>query len=313
LNSREVLRHYHVEAGNKGDFQRVARTLAGHSFGLVLGGGGARGLAHIGVIKALREFGLPIDRVGGTSSGAIAAAAVALRADVQTMREWQEALFNSFSDLTLPLLSVMKGEKFTRTLQKLFGETQIEDLPLDYFAIATNLTRAQMMVLRRGYLWRATRASASLPGVFPPLLEDNELLIDGAIFDNVPITTMQEFCEGGAVIAVNVEDMTVRKRSYQFDPAQSGWALLGSRILPWMKGRYKAPSMIGLMSRSTILSSIDQLNATKDQAEIYLNPPVGKFGTFEVKAADEMIQIAYEHTRERLTEWQQAQARKEGN
>ncbi len=310
LGSRQTLRHYHVESGNKSDFQRIARTLAGFSFGLVFGGGGARGFAHVGVMKAIREFGLPIDRVGGTSAGAIAAAIIALRSDEQTLREWTKLLFASFNDPTLPILSVMKGEKFTRTLQKLFGEIQIEDLPLDYFAIATNLTRARMMVLRRGHLWRALRASASLPGIFPPVLENNELLIDGAIFDNVPITTMQEFCEGGSVIAVNVEDMVVRKRNYQFSESQSGWALLGSRILPWMKGRYKAPSLIGIISRATVLSSIDQLNATKDRAEIYLNPPVSKYGTFDVKSAEQMIEIGYQHTRERLEEWQKAQAAK---
>jgi predicted acylesterase/phospholipase RssA/CRP-like cAMP-binding protein len=304
----QITQHHHIDPTQSNDYQRMGRRLAGYAIGLVLGGGGARCFAHVGVIKALREMGLPIDVVGGTSAGAIAAAAVAMGASSDQLIEYTRVLFKSFSDYTLPMTSIFTGHNFTRALQEMCGDRFIEDLPIGYFAVSSNLTQAKMHLHQSGQLWRTLRASASLPGAFPPIMEGEDLLIDGAIFDNVPVRPMSELLEGGMVIACDVEDSTIRRRSYQYGESLNGWLVLAGRLFPPLRKRYKAPTLIGLMSRATVLASMETKQTTRTLAELYLNPPVGKFGTFDLDACDEMIQIAYEYAKTQLTEWEARQA-----
>ncbi|ODN06433.1 Neuropathy target esterase sws, partial [Orchesella cincta] len=170
------------------DFSRLARWLTGTSVGLVLGGGGARGAAHVGMLKAIQEAGIPIDMVGGVSIGAFMSGLYAMERNIVTVtqkaREWSKKMtqwWRQALDLTYPVTSMFSGAGFNQTLKDTFGDCQIEDLWLPYFNITTDITSSAMRVHTYGSLWRYTRASMSLSGYMPPLCDptDGHLLLDG--------------------------------------------------------------------------------------------------------------------------------------
>nr|XP_048690158.1 patatin-like phospholipase domain-containing protein 6 isoform X8 [Caretta caretta] len=187
---------FEKEADRHSDFSRLARVLTGNSIALVLGGGGARGCSHIGVIKAMEEAGIPIDLIGGTSIGSFIGALYAEeRSAVRTKqraREWAKSMnsvFETVLDLTYPITSMFSGSAFNTSISKVFQEKQIEDLWLPYFNVTTDITASAMRVHKdAGSVWRYVRASASYPPYLPPLCDpkDSHLLVDGCYVNNVP-------------------------------------------------------------------------------------------------------------------------------
>ncbi|RVE75629.1 hypothetical protein OJAV_G00000700 [Oryzias javanicus] len=182
-------------ADRHSDFSRLARVLTGNSIALVLGGGGARGCSHVGVIKAMEEAGIPIDIVGGTSIGSFIGALYAEeRSAVRTKqraREWSKAMnsvFKTVLDLTYPITSMFSGSAFNTSIYKVFQDKQIEDLWLPYFNITTDITASSMRVHQDGCVWHYVRASASYTPYLPPLCDpkDGHLLVDGCYVNNVP-------------------------------------------------------------------------------------------------------------------------------
>ncbi|XP_015840327.1 neuropathy target esterase sws isoform X2 [Tribolium castaneum] len=177
------------------DFSRLARWLTGKSVGLVLGGGGARGSAHVGMIKAIQEAGIPIDMVGGVSIGAFMGALWCRERNITTTtqkaREWSKKMtqwWRQILDLTYPMTSMFSGRDFNQTIKGTFGDTYIEDLWLPYFTVTTDITASCMRLHSHGSLWRYVRASMSLSGYMPPLCDpvDGHLLLDGGYTNNLP-------------------------------------------------------------------------------------------------------------------------------
>ncbi|EMP26325.1 Neuropathy target esterase, partial [Chelonia mydas] len=187
---------FEKDADRHSDFSRLARVLTGNSIALVLGGGGARGCSHIGVIKAMEEAGIPIDLIGGTSIGSFIGALYAEeRSAVRTKqraREWAKSMnsvFETVLDLTYPITSMFSGSAFNTSINKVFQDKQIEDLWLPYFNVTTDITASAMRVHKdAGSVWRYVRASASYPPYLPPLCDpkDSHLLVDGCYVNNVP-------------------------------------------------------------------------------------------------------------------------------
>ncbi|XP_077936609.1 patatin-like phospholipase domain-containing protein 6 isoform X1 [Gasterosteus aculeatus] len=182
-------------ADRHSDFSRLARVLTGNSIAVVLGGGGARGCSHVGVIKAMEEAGIPIDIVGGTSIGSFIGALYAEeRSAVRTKqraREWSKAMnsvFKTVLDLTYPITSMFSGSAFNTSIYKVFQDKQAEDLWLPYFNVTTDITASAMRVHQDGCVWRYVRASASYTPYLPPLCDpkDGHLLVDGCYVNNVP-------------------------------------------------------------------------------------------------------------------------------
>jgi len=171
-DGRCVADYHHLRDRRAGDVARLARMITGTGCGLVLGSGGARRLAHLGVIRALEEAGVPIDVVGGTSMGAVMGALLALGMDhaervhrVTTMARKGRRLLTP----TLPLVPLSSAYHVDRMLAEHLGSTPIEDLPLRFFCVSANLNRAEQVIHERGPLWPAVRASMALAGVYPPV------------------------------------------------------------------------------------------------------------------------------------------------
>ncbi len=299
LENRPVSRHYNIRLQDSKHLNRLARMLMNKGIGLVFGGGGAKGFAHIGIFKALHEAEVPIDMVCGTSIGAIIAAAVAHEWSPEEIYQKGRSAFvtdKPMSDYTLPVLSLIKGHKLQATNKKYFGEHHIEDLWLNFFCISSNYTLSEMVVHERGPLWKAVTASVSIPGVLPPVVEGNNLLIDGASFNNFPVDVMKARY-GGKLIGVNLLEDKEYKLNYTNLP--SGWHLFFSRFLPFLK-RYKSPSISAIMLKSTILSSMVHQRKQINDLHLFMNPPVGKFSLLDLNNFDAIAATGYTYAKDFL-------------
>lgn len=195
--------HTHVRRWNRADIDRLARLLTRRAVGVVLSGGGARGFAHLGVIAALREAGLPIDLVAGTSMGALIAAGVAL--EREALREEMYETFvrrNPLTDYTLPIISLYRGRLTSRLLQERAQGLRVSDCWIPFFCTSSNLSSGSLRVHRDGPLWKAVRASIAVPGILPPVIDRGEVLIDGGILNHLPADVMIAM-RRGPVIAVD--------------------------------------------------------------------------------------------------------------
>ena len=192
LSAAPASRLFQIRDGDAADLERLARIYAGRSLGLALSGGGARAYAHVGVARALRELGVAVDFVAGTSMGAVIAGGMAMGWGVEEMDERIRDAFvvsSPLSDIAFPLLAMTRGAEVDRRLEKHFGDVEISDLWRPFLCVSTDLSTGGTHVHRRGLLRRAVRASLSLPGVLPPVVEDGHVLVDGALVGNLPAAT----------------------------------------------------------------------------------------------------------------------------
>jgi predicted acylesterase/phospholipase RssA/CRP-like cAMP-binding protein len=300
LENRSVARHHHVRRGSSGDMSRLARVVHGRAAGLVLGGGGPRGLAHLGVIRALEEKGIPIDAVGGTSIGALIGALYASGlSHEERVRHTLDATTRRrrLVDLTLPVLSLASGRNVTRLLEEEFGTVQVEDLPISYFCVSADLTTASQVTHERGDLWRAVRASLSMPAIFPPVYDDGHLLVDGAVLNNLPVDSMRRLIMGGPLVAVDLLPEIERLPSAPFGPAMSGWRALAS-VLRGRFGSSSVPDIMDVITRSNALAGVRAQKELLDSynVDLYLRPPTPRMGAFDFDKAVPLIDLSYRYT-----------------
>lgn len=281
--------HHHLHPLRAGDHDRLARLLSGRALGLVLGGGGARGFAHIGLVRALEEMGRPIDLIGGTSMGAFFGGLLACGADSRELRRIAEDTFvrqNYLNDFVLPRVSLIRGRRFGARLRAIFGEQMIEELPLGYFCVSSNLTRGVTMTHRQGPLSLWIGASMAVPGVAPPVVWNGDLLADGAIINSLPTDIMRS--EGrGPVIASDVS--TEGALSLPGVDGPDPEALLRqARNGPGLR-------LADILFRSATLTSESGTKARAGLADLYLRMPVSGIGLFDWKRIDELVERGYRH------------------
>jgi predicted acylesterase/phospholipase RssA/CRP-like cAMP-binding protein len=291
---------YHVRSGEGADVERLARIIAGRAVGLVLGGGGARGLAHIGVVRALREAGIPIDYVGGASMGAVVAGEVALGwpSDMMLRRSKEEFRINPVrGDYTLPLVAVSTAKKLLKMLTGLFGDARIEDQIVGYFCVSCNLTRGEIVVHREGQFRECTRASSALPGFWPPVFRNGELLVDGSIMNNTPGDVMKTIC-GGRVIVVDVSPRRELRAEISDRYVLSGWEALRHR--PRAGSQTSHPNIFNIVMRAAMLNSVLDAEVMRRQVDLYLQPPVTHVDMFNWGAIESTAEIGYRYTMEQI-------------
>ncbi len=310
LTPRDVSGCHHVRTGVKEDYARLARLLTGRAFGLVLGGGGARGLAHVGVVRAIQEIGIPIDAIGGTSMGAIIAGLFAMNSDIEILSSICRATFRKQRDLldiTFPAVALTAGKRITRQLEKFFEDTQIEDLWLKYYCVSSNLTRAEINIHQDGPTWQQIRASISLPGVLPPVFHEGDLLVDGGATNNLPVDIMRTVCDGGTVIAVDVSPKVDMRQKTHFGEAISGWKVLTRSINPFAESM-DVPSIANVLMRTTLLGSRSNQVINARNADLCLYPPVAGAGLLEFQAFEQLSEAGYRYALEELQKWWSANA-----
>jgi NTE family protein len=285
-----VGQHYYLREGNRADLARIARILTGRAVSLVLAGGGARGFAHIGVIRALKDAGVPFDFVGGSSMGAIVAAGLAMGWDTAELQARIRRSFveqNPLSDFTLPLVAVLRGRKVSNLLRDNFGDTMIEDMAMPCFCVSSNLTLGRAHIHRDGPLWKALRATVSIPGLLPPVVQDSHLLVDGGLMNNMPVDIMTSMAEG-PVIGVDVagdEPLVADSEDFHEGP----WLQVLRRQL---KG---APSIVSILMRTGTVGNEVQRRQARAQSTVLFDPPLPGIGLRSWQAFDEAIEQGYRH------------------
>jgi NTE family protein len=298
LQPRRLDFHLHLRRDSRADLERVARVLSGRSLGLVLGGGAARGFAHLGVYRALAEHGMPVDWFGGASIGAVMAAAMATGMTPDEVIEAARASFvggKPFGDFTVPVLALLRGRRMEHLIREQL-DTNIENLPLPFFCVSSNLGLGRLQVHDRGDLPRALRASVSLPGVFPAAVVNGELTIDGGILDNLPVDEMLRR-PVGRVIAVDLT--SPRPFTVDYDAVPSPWAVLAGRFLPFARRR-RVPGFMSLMLKATEIGTMEKVAASGRRADLLIKPPVSGFGITDVRSFDRIVDAGYAHTKEVL-------------
>ena len=297
---------YSAETPFKGDFHRLARRLCGKSVGLVLGGGGARGISQIGVIRALEEAGIPIDIIGGTSIGAFIGALYARDADMVPMygrakkfagrmgSMWRFAL-----DLTYPSASYTTGYEFNRGIFKTFGNSQMEDFWLEFYCNTTNISKSRSEFHNSGYVWRYVRASMSLAGLIPPLCDEGSMLLDGGYIDNLTVAHMKSL-GADVIFAVDVGSLDDNVPQAFGDSLSGAWALL-NRWNPF-SSYPNPPTLSEIQARLAYVSSVDALERAKTTPGcLYMRPPIDPYGTLEFAKFDEIYQVGYIYGQEFLS------------
>jgi predicted acylesterase/phospholipase RssA/CRP-like cAMP-binding protein len=294
---------HHVRLGNLDDFGRLARRITGRATGLVFSGGGARGFAHVGVIRAIEEAGIPIDMIGGTSMGALIGGALAAGMNSQQIEQVCR-VFGSpkkVLDYTLPLSSLVASKKVSHIYQETFGNLQIEDLWTPFFCISTNMTCSEPMIHQSGPLWLAVRASTAIPGIFSPVAYQGDVLVDGGVMNAFPVDIMKSHNQGGPVIGVNCSPKKNKFAGYDFETDFSGWQGLLRKVIPLGK-KQRIPSIMTNLMGASEVNGIFRRQQLEEQADILLKPPVSQYESLDFGAYAELVEIGYQYTRERLAE-----------
>jgi len=277
---------WNIDLADQGELARLRRIAAQETRGLVLSGGGSRGFAHLGIVKAIDEAGIAIDHVGGTSMGAIIAAGIAsgLAVDEFLVRLRQVFLpRNPLGDYTLPLHAIARGHRLSSLLQASFGSRRIEDLAIPFYCTSTNLTQGGARTHVRGALWRALRASVSIPGLVPPIVEDDQVLVDGGLINNFPVDTMR-LRNSGPLLGSDVGDY---RDNFWLDEKRISEGL-------WSMARHRhAPTVQDVLIRSMTVAGADASRRQERLADYVVRPPVDGVGLLNWKRLDDIVAQSY--------------------
>lgn len=295
-----------IREKNTSDAARLARHLTDRTVALVLGGGGARGMAHVGVLQALHEANIPVDYVCGNSMGALIGAQYVLGTPIEQLVGNTQEFIKGGERLAIPFFSLLAGSRIRRDLQRMFGETAIECLWQPFFAISCNLSKAEINVHEQGAMWQAVLASNSPAGIMPPVVDDGNLLVDAALLDNVPVEAMRQRLRYGTLIAVDVDvsdEMAVSpklRRLSKFSHFKQ-WFTKSSDNLE------KQPGILELLNRAGHLGGLARRKQAKTMADYYLQPPVAEFSLMAYNRGEDIAAAAYEYTKTQITDWPEYQ------
>lgn len=256
--------------------------------GIALGSGAARGLAHIGILKALKEAEIPIDMVAGTSMGAMVGACFANDGDISTAEKmalktgWRQVA--RILDLKLSLLGkgLIRGQRIETILHSLIGDAEFKDLKIPFAAVATDLNTGEEVVIKKGSVIQAVRASISIPGIFVPVPLEGKCLVDGGLVNPVPADVLRDM---GAkfVIAVNV----------LVEPRMSK-----STTIPSRKDKAaEVPNIFRTLFQSLYIMEYEIIRQRLPKADIIITPDISHIAAFEFYRSEEAIQAGYKAAR----------------
>lgn len=241
--------------------------------GLALGAGGARGLAHIGVIQVLEEHNIPVDMVAGSSIGSLVGALFAMGHDGKTLARFAQLCREKFFyDFTVSKMGIMQGNKIKELLYLITQRKRIEELPLPLTIVATDLTNGEKVLFREGFVAEAIRASISIPGIFVPVKMNDKLLVDGSVVDRVPVSVVKQM---GADIIIAVDISTLKKN-------------------------VQVNSLIDVMLQSIDIMQHEMVRFHELNADIVIRPEVSEFSLRAFEYVSELIQLGRKATRNQL-------------
>lgn len=299
LDPRKIDLHIHLRQGDHRDLRRFCRIVSRQAVGIVFGGGGAKGFAHVGAMKALMEAGVEVDFVGGTSAGALYGLGMAF-ADFQMPRIMDLCLDSGEAGLTsrdynLPVISLMTGSKMRNYLRSMMGDTCLEDFWVTSYCVSTDYSNASVYVHRKGVAWKQFAASIAIPGVFPPVIIDGHLHLDGGVVDNVPVEPMYEY-PVQHIIAIALTGLSEQQTT--LDEVPSAWALFWDKILG--RRKYRLPGLASILINSLTLNSLQRQEAFRGEVSLYMEMDLKDVGMLDGSKWPEIIEKGYTQMHEYL-------------
>jgi NTE family protein len=300
--------YHHVNATDKNSISRFMRFMMGNPIALVLGGGCAKGFCHFGVIKALLENNLPIDIIGGTSTGSIVGGCYvsALNYDKALnifLRGFELTPATvSFRNITWPFVSIFSGDPLTTFGQGLFGEKKIEDLLLPFLCVSSNISTKTEHIHRKGILWEAIRASSAIPVFWPPMVMNGQLHYDGSILNQLPVDVIRNLLGPRAIIIAS--ELSVAEEDpvfYNFPPA---FNLKNAFLykLGIKREHYQFPQFMEAFFRALFLGASYGARKNGALADILIKPNLREFGLFKLspEQVQQLIDIGYREMQEAI-------------
>lgn len=243
--------------------------------GLALGSGSARGLAHIGVLKALEENNIHADMISGSSAGALIGGLYCSGIEPNMIKNLAIQIDKRlWMDFSMPKRGIVKGEKIEEILKIITGGKKIEDLDRKMAIVATDLNSAEEVVFDSGPIYKAIRASISIPGFFEPVEYDGNLLVDGGVVDRVPISVLKDM-GADIVIAVDVGFSDYKNRVFH---------------------------LLDIMQQSIDVMAKRILEGDKIYADIILEPALSHIDSSQFERVEECTEIGYNYTMEKMDE-----------
>jgi NTE family protein len=312
LHKADFFLHHHVRMDYTPDYQRLLRFIRGKPFGIVLSGGGAKGWAHIGALRALLESHIPIDAIGGVSAGAVIGALYALNYNYEETYQHFERLLGSahnvfsWKNFTWPAISLFNCEAFTIELEKVFGNKKIENIWLPYFCVTCNLGAYREATHKSGLLWEKCRGSVAVPGLVPPMVINGELHIDGGVVNNLPVNTMREMLGSESkIIAIELMSELVDHNRYNFPPTLTfKEALLAKMRLGYRD--YKFPPFLETFIRSLLVGSSARQKENSAAADLLITPDTRSYSMLRLNHREHqnnLIDLGYQTAFEKLSTW----------
>lgn len=241
--------------------------------GLALGAGGARGLAHIGVIQVLEEHHIPVDMVAGSSIGSLVGTLYAMGHDGDTLARFAQLCREKFFyDFTVSKMGIIQGKKIKELLYLITQRKRIEELPIPLTIVATDLTNGEKVLFQEGYVAEAIRASISIPGIFVPVEMNGKLLVDGSVVDRVPVSVVKHM---GADIIIAVDISTLKKN-------------------------VQVNSIVDVMLQSIDIMQHEMVRFHELNADIVIRPNVREYSLRSFEYVSELIQLGREATENQL-------------
>jgi NTE family protein len=279
--------------------------------GYALGGGGARGAAHIGVLKVLEEHGVFPDIIAGTSIGALVGALYSAGLKAAEIEQYALQMnwrrLARLADLTLPISGLVQGKRVTSLLKSILGDVTFSDLRISFACVATDIINGEEVVLSSGSVIRAVRASISVPGIFTPVRVGERYLVDGGLVNEVPVSTC---CSMGAeyVVGVNViPDPAGMLQELEKEMRQGKGKKRRATAKPsdWQadkakQSRRRPPSLVKVLSQSLLIPGYRVAMQNLRDADLAISPAVGRIGFFQFDRAAEAIAAGEEAARHAL-------------
>ncbi len=308
LSQRQLGRAHHVVPDDPAHLGRLARFLLGVPVGVVLSGGGVRGFGHVGVLRALREHGVPVDVICATSAGALVGGQFAMGWSPSQIERRNVKLFGvpqrRLMDYTIPTTSIVGSVSLNRVLNAIFRDRRIEDLWIPFLCTITDLTAAELVVRDAGSLRDAVRASCSLPILLPPVVgPDGHLLADGGVLNNLPVLPLVNRTTLGALILVNVTaPFYTADEPYDYSDSLPLGRVLRSRLNP-LSPPLVAPGIGQVLMRVMELGSKSLEPGQIARADVYIRPRFDTSSYTDTTQLPSVIRAGYEAASDALAGW----------
>ncbi len=266
--------------------------------GLALGGGGARGCAHIGVIKALREADIPIDFVAGTSIGAIMGGVLAI-GKIEEMEKvlrnvkWQDVA--KYFDPAIPKKGLFHGKKVVKLIERIIGKREFDEAQIPFVAVATDLISGQEVHLKSGSIIDAIRASIAIPGIITPFKKNRRHLVDGGATNPLPTNVVRNL-GAEVVISVDLNNSFLNEKRYH------GKHFTKIKLVNWLTP--DRPNIIDIMESSVFImqNQLTQKNLEIDKPDFLIQPDLGPAGIFDFQKSKKLIDEGYKEAKKHIKE-----------